>query len=65
MKKKESNCQTKKIKSGHGSQNWLTGHQSQYNLNLNNLDLQNTTLGYGMIVDAPWYVLNTIIQWNL
>jgi hypothetical protein len=43
----------------------------------NNLDLWNTTLGYGfhiqhrkfgtlrMIVDAPWYVPNTVIRKDL
>jgi hypothetical protein len=31
---KEINCQTKKLKSGHGT-NWLTDRRSQYNLKLN------------------------------
>jgi hypothetical protein len=39
----EGDCQTKKLRSGHGKTNWPTDRRSQYNLKLN---LRHCTANY-------------------
>jgi hypothetical protein len=54
--KKESNCQTIKLKSGHGlhwgpgtKANWSTDRRSQYNLKLN---LRHCTANYRLVLSS-------------